>query len=542
MYLPELTPSNELAVAALTKYSAERLDPIPYFSHYAKQFGGSLEDDPACSEALYPDFEDYNYLHDTSRLKPIYLNDYDFNLEDDREEIIRITRMEFSGNTFDTVASCGCGNPKMRGNYLIGSGRVCERCGNQAELFLDKGEDTVLWLRCPEGVKKFVNIGFFSNFFNNVSIGSPKVCIPRFFIDPIYRKQVRKQNNPTRIIINNMLEELGIQRVDLNSFYEHCDTLMQWILVGAGRRYFSKPNQDGVQFYQLYLKYRHLAFCDYMKVPNRYSNVLEKSGKEVYSYAHQPATSKLYFAIADTPKSNAVNKLDASELEKNVDIVGKNLVALADQYRKVNNPKAIFNKPAINRKHVCSGALPFTGRSVITSQTGIIDTDQLLVPWKMCLAMLEIHIHGFLFRRGHTPYQARQRINNAAYFIDPLIDEFFRDMEEGRKCLVQSGRNPSIEYLSLRCFFLKVNRDLEDESIKIPILACKQQNADFDGDNEYLVLVFDNESKARAYGGFGHHQVLDKNVPFKVGDYAGQAATNLMNLNTLMQQTELRHE
>jgi len=540
MYLPDLTPSNELAIKALTgKLSAENLDPLPYFRQYAKAFGGSLEDDPKYSRPLYMDYEDYDYQHDTSRHTPVYLNNFDFNLEEDREELIRLTRMEFQGNSFDTVASCGCGNPKMRGNYLIGSNKVCPMCGNKAELFLDKGEDTNLWLRVPEGVRAFVNIGFFSNFFNNVSIGSPKVCIPRYFIDPVYRKVVKKQTNPTRVIIATMLEELGIEEIDLNSFHEHCDSIMQWILVGNGRRYFNKPNQDGMQYYELYLRNRHLAFCNYIKVPDRYNMVLEKSGKEIYSYAHQPATAKLYIAIADTLKSNSVVKLSDAERKKNVEIVGKNLVALADQYRKVNNPKALFNKPAINRKHVCSGALPFTGRSVITSQTGIIDTDQLLVPWKMCLAMLEIHITSFLYRRGHTPYQARTRINKAAYHIDPLIDEFFRDMEENRKCLIQSGRNPSIEFLSLRCFFLKVNRDLEDESIKIPILACKQQNADFDGDNEYIVLVFDNESKARAYGGFGHHQTLDKNIPFRVGDYAGQAATNLMNLNTLMAQTEL---
>ena len=56
----------------------------------------------------------------------------------------------------------------------------------------------------------------------------------------------------------------------------------------------------------------------------------------------------------------------------------------------------------------------------------------------------------------------------------------------------------------------------------------------------YIVFIFDNESKAKAYGGFGHHQSLDKNIPFRVSPYAGQAATNLMNFNTLMIQSELQ--
>ncbi len=58
-------------------------------------------------------------------------------------------------------------------------------------------------------------------------------------------------------------------------------------------------------------------------------------------------------------------------------------------------------------------------------------------------------------------------------------------------------------------------------------------------DQMYVLFLLDNESKAKAYGAFGHHQTLDKNVPFKVSRYAGQTATNLMNLNTLLMQTEL---
>lgn len=56
----------------------------------------------------------------------------------------------------------------------------------------------------------------------------------------------------------------------------------------------------------------------------------------------------------------------------------------------------------------------------------------------------------------------------------------------------------------------------------------------------YVLFLMDNESKAKAYGALGHHQVLDKNSPFRVSKYAGQSATNLMNMNTLFMQTELQ--
>lgn len=542
MKLPDLTPSNERAILALTKRTQAQLDPLLYFSGYAKKFKGPLIDDPAFSLPLYPDFEDYNYLHDTSRLQQVYLNDFDFNLEDDRDAIARLTRMEFESNSFDTVACCSCppGTGGLVGNYLLGSGRVCLKCGDEVEQFLNKGDDTNLWLKCPEGVKSFVNIGFFTTFFSNISIGnpSPKVSVPRYFIDPTYQKAEKKKKNGTMIILFQMLEALGIRDPNLNTFYENADQIMEYILVGPGKRY-SKHPQEGHKFLAFYHKYKHLAFCQYMKVPKRYSTVFERSGKDVYSYSHHPETAQLYNAIADTLKSNSCYPLTDKDHRKNVEIVGRNLVLLADQYRQTNNPKALFNKPAISRKHVCAGSIPFTGRSVITSQTGIIDTDVLLVPWKMCISILEYHITSYLYRLGFTPWKAQALINKAAHSIVPEIDDFFTDMEVNRKCLIETGRNPSIEYLSLRSFFLGVNRDLSDESIKLPILGVKSFNADFDGDQMYIVAIFDNESKAKAYGGFGHHQTLDKNIPFRVGGYAGQAATNLMNLNTLMAQTEL---
>jgi hypothetical protein len=59
---------------------------------------------------------------------------------------------------------------------------------------------------------------------------------------------------------------------------------------------------------------------------------------------------------------------------------------------------------------------------------------------------------------------------------------------------------------------------------------------DFDGDQQYITFPMDNESKAKAYGGWGHHQTLDRHVPYRISGYAGLPSTVLMNLNTMMAQ------
>lgn len=61
---------------------------------------------------------------------------------------------------------------------------------------------------------------------------------------------------------------------------------------------------------------------------------------------------------------------------------------------------------------------------------------------------------------------------------------------------------------------------------------------DFDGDQMYKVWPMDNESKAKAYGGWGHHQTLDRHVPYRISGYAGLPSTVLMNLNVFMNQQE----
>lgn len=538
MFAPNLTPSNELAIKMLTRFSEENLDPMPWFARFAGNLNSSLEDDPQFSKPLYPDFPDYNHMHDTSRLKHVYLNDFDFNLEEDRERLARITRMEFEENSFETVAKCQYGCTK--GNYLLNSGRVCKKCGTPVEIFLNEGEDTRVWLRCPEGVEKFINIGFFTTFFNNILIAnpSPSISVPRFFVDPIYRAEQKKKRNGSNIALNQLLQDLKITQINLNTFYQNCDAIMEYILVGKGSRY-SKLKKDGPEALAMYHKFKEIAFCDYIKVPARYCVVLEKTGKEVLSYKHHPETAKLYHAIADTAKSNALVKMSAKDLLKNIDIVGKNLVALSDQYRETNNPKGIFNKPGINRKHVCAGPVPVTGRSVITSQTGIINADEIMIPWKLMNQMYETPILSYLYRKGYTPVKAKLLHRRASYEIVPEIDEFFRYAEENRQMIMLAGRNPSIEYLSRKAFFPRVNRDLTDESVKIPITGTREFNADFDGDQMYLIGLIDNESKAKAYGAWGHHQVLDRNVPFKVSRYAGQTVTTQMNLNTMLMQTPL---
>lgn len=482
MLFPPITESNQLAINALTKISTESLDPTLRFKRFAKDM--NLVENFDYYRALYLDFEDYDFLHDSSTHQPIYLNDFDFNIEDDRERLAQLMRIEFKGNTFETIASCGCATGGLRGNYLLGSGRTCTRCGNQVERFLDKGNQSKLWVKTPEGVDKFVNMGLYNTLLTNIKVSKTgPVCLPQYFMSSKYRRKLQKERIGSVQLVEQLLGDIGIDRseVCLNTFVQRYDDIMEFLLNGPGLRQYTKIGVRAPAYYELYKRTRDVAFCSYLKAPNRLSTILESNGRNVYATKNQLEVNRLYIDIADTRRSDDFYTLSEKDIRHNNDVVGNSLVELSEILNGKISKSHLFGKEQLSRHHVSSGSIPFTGRAVITSETGILDNSKLIIPWRMGLTMCYYHILNAFYRNGMSPKQAVKKINLAGYAFDEMIAKVFEKAETECKSIVQSGRNPSNEYLSLRVFFMVVNRCLEDESIHIPILAVKEYNADFDG-------------------------------------------------------------
>lgn len=54
-----------------------------------------------------------------------------------------------------------------------------------------------------------------------------------------------------------------------------------------------------------------------------------------------------------------------------------------------------------------------------------------------------------------------------------------------------------------------------------------------------MMIYMDLMSKAKAYGGAGHHSVFDINNPWTLSRFSNQIATNMVNLNNMMQNTPI---
>lgn len=458
--------------------SFQDLLPVLKFKEFQERLGEDTRDDEEYYSPLYPDFNNFNYVHDTSKIEPVYLNDFDFKLESDREALANLIRMDFNADTFETVAKCQCPSDQnpLIGNYLIGSGRKCPQCGSEVERILDIDLNTKVWLKRPTGVLSFINPAFYRTFLMPISTSSPKIEIISFIIDPVYRRQCGIKYPPKSKELKEELHKV-MSRLNLNEFILNVDNILTHFLIGSGRTMTSLKNSVAEMILTGCSVYRDVMFCDYIPVPNKITTIIEKYGNQKRVTSNQLRKDSTYMNIADTRSTTEEYTATEHDIEESLRRVGRGIIKLAQQGAEELKANS-FPKKGANRKLIASGSLPMTGRSIITSVTGIHNPGQAHIPWIMGIVQLEKQIISHLYRRGYSPSKASALILEGYHHRVPVIDEFFRYYEERDEIVGKLGRMPSIQYLSRRSFFLRIKRDLDDQSIGLPILACSAYNSD----------------------------------------------------------------
>lgn len=458
----------------LEKFRIEHLLPSGLFDKLIEQTGVKVdEDDESFYDPLYPDFEDFNLKHDTSVSTPIYLNDFDFNIQDDRDAIINLLRTQYEDNSFDTVASCQCG--RYRSNIYLDSGLICEECGTEPVKPLSNKIETKIWLKRPAQVSGFINPAMYMTFFSLLTTKTPKVPIVEYWINPVLRAEKRfkdPNNNCFKIAchLEQFREALGIP-FGYNSFVENVDLIIRSIVETDMCKIADINNKNRKYFSEFWQRYKTKAVFDYLPLPNKITAVVEDDKRNKYVSKEQTELNNIYFTIADTYSEDDVR------VEENNELMGKNYKALVNAMTEVQK-NILFGKKGMIRYNAGAGKLPLTGRSVITGESGVCRSDTIVLPWLYGLTCLDKHLTNWLYRKGYTPLQVKNIIRTAANYRHPLVEEFFTWVENNRFAMATSGRNPSIQYLSARSFFVQFSRDLDDKSIRIPITTVKEYGAD----------------------------------------------------------------
>lgn len=520
----------------LKEYSDDELLPSKQFEKHVLSTGVvPSRDEEELYNPLYQDIENYDIRHNRSVGTPLYLNDFDFNIKEEREAVVDLLRTEFPDNNFDTVASCSC--RKYRSNALAGRGFVCEKCHSEIIKPLVNKIETKLWLKLPAGVSGFINPAIYVLLFSKLNTKSPKINIVDYWIDASYRKEKRRQSgniakNVERII--QFSEYIGVP-FGYNNFVENVDKIVRALIEHDALRVLDAKEKERLEFAEFWNIHRESAISHFVPLPNKVTTVVESDQRDRYISEEQTKLNKIFFTIADCHKEGD------PKVKDNEVLVGKYTKELVNGLQAVQKD-ILYGKKGIFRYHAGAGKVPLTGRSIITSESYISRADTVVLPRLYGLTCLDKHLTSYLYRKGFTPVQVKRMIREAAHGPQKEVDEFLDWVENNKYAIALTGRQPTIQYLSNRALFVKFNRDINDKSIRIPILGVGPWNADFDGDEMYVIFVPDLVGKVDAYAHWGHQQALDPNKLFKISRFYGQTKTNLLNLNSLLLETPIEDE
>lgn len=459
------------------EFSDKNLLLLDKFEEYAKQYGGDLSDDESFLIPTYPDFEDFDKEHDASIVNPIYLNDYDFYLTEDREKVANLLRKVFDKDTYDTIATCDPNCNNLRGNYLIGSKISCNKCGNYVTRKTLNEIIPEAWIRCPTGVDRFINPGIYRTFLRNFKTQTPVIEIFTYLLDDKYRREMKRERTNGALSIDKEIKSIGMG-YGINEVYKHFEEFIGNLLNNNTKHLrcnISKNARLRAEYTEFYLKYKDVIFCKYIPCSNSLLSIIEKNGNYNYLNTKQLKVNEVYQSIADT--KDAIYNEDGmplilpEDIQENIDIVLRNIVLLST-LKSANLKDELFAKKGKIRRSVISGTIALSGRNIITSITGVHNQNKVVVPWIMAIPILELHILNHLYRNGYSPKKASELFHKTYYERTPIIDNFLYQHEKNHDILGQLGRHPSIQYLSARTFFIEINRDLEDESLRLPILTA----------------------------------------------------------------------
>lgn len=464
--------------SVLEKFRIEHLLPSTLFDKIIEESGYTPEgDDESFYQPLYPDIEDYNYRHDTSNTQPIYLNDFDFNIEEDREKITALLRTEYEGNNFDTVASCTC--KKHRTNAYLNTNFVCDSCGDPVTKPLGEKIETKVWLRSPANVSGFINPTIMEVFFRKLNTKTPKVNLVEYWINKDLRNEKRfRDPSHSAFKIACKLEAFRLSlniEFGYNEFIDNMDMIIRAAIEHDTNGVLDLTEKNREHYAEFWNKFKSRTVALHLPLPNKVTSIVESDQRDKYVNKEKSDLEKIFYTIADMYPAYDYRSTE------NPEIMGKIYTKLKSMMLDVTE-SILFKKKGMIRYHAGAGKLPMTGRSIITGESGVCRSDTIIVPWLYGITCLDKHLTNWLYRKGYTPLKVKEIIRSAANYRHPVVEEFYNWVENNRYAIATCGRNPSIQYLSARGFFVQFNRDPEDKSIRIPITTCGAFNADFDGE------------------------------------------------------------
>lgn len=366
------------------------------------------------------------------------------------------------------IASCECG--ALIGNFY--EGITCKQCQSVVKTNFAEQIKFRAWLEIPEFAPPILHPVFYVvldrwlGLSGGVSILSTLLNVD----EPL----------PTPLLHS------GLGR-GYTYFYNNFDDIINYFLTTYPPLKTSATRHRAVGIAEFVLRYRHIAFIRHIPVLNQSLHLLTASGTMMYSddCIASILTAKIEIGSMIYMFHNGITSA------KFIDQRMHKIYTAFVTYTKTIGSIKLNGKEGYIRKMVLGARLHCSARAVIVPITELHHYDELHIPWRVGVTLLQLEIINVLMnRRGLTMPDALARQSAALDKYDPEIDDILRILirecqeETGYKGLpFVLGRNPTLRLCAIQLLF--VTKVTQTDTLGISPLIVTSPNADFDGDCLY---------------------------------------------------------
>lgn len=404
---------------------------------------------------------------------PVLINDFDLSIEAERAKLNTQMRVSYDADMFSVKPRCFCG--KHEGGEKVG--RTCEVCNTKVTVVTEEAIESQLWFQTPLGVAGFINPQIWTLLFEPFVVKGFNPL--EWFADRQY-SPAKGSGDYKNKEIYKFCKAMNLPR-GINSLIAHFDHILPALLSSSEVRSSSMSAETIRNLGRIYQEYRDVIFCKYLQLPSKLVFIVESNATGRYAEPGMKLAQDAALTICDARKA----MVDQHDLKFNESIAIKVVRQLAGFYK--THDKDIFaGKPGLLRKNIGGSRMPFTARCVITSKTGHHDMDEVDIPRCIAIPLLRFHISNKLKERGYNPTQILNMITASVKQPDPVIETVLDELELDQNVMGGSVRlmkifllrNPTLRWLSNRRFWVRINRNPEEITIKISTLSIISSNAD----------------------------------------------------------------
>lgn len=442
------------------------------------------------------DMEDiFNHLSTA----PILVNDFDVSMASERERLNALLYTRHEGETLSNMPKCSCGGTFGRSKLNT----IAPCCGTRVSVLTEKGIESLLWLKVPDGIPAFINPQVWRILSKVLTFSGFNLL--EYLVNPYYKPTVKTIPRVRK------LNELGLP-YGLAAFHDHFDEIVQKL---------HKANFIPADMMDFITYYRDCIFTRVIPFPSKLLFIEERSARsKIVDRQMVPAQE----AINILCRLYAGKKLDGDDfVEPELRIKEARctkVVVFYDKFCRDFERNTLMRKPGVFRKLI-GGCLPSdTARGVINSNHDPHRYDRIYIPWPMGVQLLGGDLRSKLLDRDFTPNEIKQLLDENTLkehiLIRSLFDEMLDEAPDGA-IPAMFLRNPSLKRGSIQYIPIGgIKDDPTINSITFSILATTAPNADLDGDEMTIMRCLDNNIAEIAKRLEPHLGTMDLNRPHLV--------------------------